>query len=311
MTTKLVTENVWPFLTAAAKATNLPAMCAVAYFSEGASRLLPLRSGSQLVVDASEASVAGGRTCPKDLILLWQRGVRIFSVENLHSKLLVLGSRAYIGSANASSHSANTLLEAVLVTTDRKSVSAARAYVRSLCLNDLGLEELRRLSGFYRRPKIHGKRGSKRQKRSQRAALTELRITKLVTGAWPKGSESAQEAGEKIARSRRKHRATHQLDTFHWRVNSPLKRGQSVMQIIDEGDGQVFVSPPGNIIHTKKWWSAKRAGMYVYVELPKQRRKRLDIFCKQLGYGAKKRLSRSGRVADTAFAEKLRAVWQK
>lgn len=311
MTTKLVTEDVWPFLTAAAKATSRPSMCAVAYFSEGASRLLPLRSGSRLVVDASEASVAGGRTCPKDLILLWQLGVRIFSVENLHSKLLVLGSRAYIGSANVSNHSANTLLEAVLVTTDRHSVSAARAYIRSLCLNELGLEELRRLSGLYRRPQMHGKKGVKRQRRSRRPALTELRIAKLVTRAWPEGSESAQEAGEKVARSKWKHRATHQFDTFHWGGNSSLKRGQSVLQIIDEGDGQVFVSPPGNIIHTKKWRSGKRTGMYVYLELPKQRRKRLNIFCKQLGYGAKKKLSRSGRVADAAFAEKLRAVWQK
>jgi len=285
-------------------------MCAVAYFSEGASRLLPLRAGSRLVVDASEASVSGGRTCPADLILLWKRGVRVFSVENLHAKLLVLGSRAYIGSANASNHSANTLLEAVLVTTDRGSVKAAKEYVRSLCLNELGIEELRRLGGLYRRPQMQGKKRRTSAKRSARAVLSELRLAKLIVREWPSGSESAQIAGEKVARARRKHRATHEIDTFHWGGNGAFRRGQSVIQIIDEGAGNVFVSPPGNVINTKKWRSGKRGGMFVYLELPKLRRKRLHIFSKQLGYGAKKKLSRSGRVADVDFAEKIRSAWR-
>ena len=48
--------------------------------------------------------------------------MRIFSVANLHAKVYVLGTTALIGSANASQHSAHTLVEAMLLTTDRKVV---------------------------------------------------------------------------------------------------------------------------------------------------------------------------------------------
>lgn len=50
---------------------------AVAYFSEGASSLLPLAKGSRLVVNASERCVASGQTCPADLIKLVERGVAV------------------------------------------------------------------------------------------------------------------------------------------------------------------------------------------------------------------------------------------
>ena len=310
MTTELITQGVWRRLTAAAKKTHRPSLVAVAYFGKNAGGLLPLRRGSRLVVDASEAAVSSGQTCPTDLKKY--KGVRIFSVQNLHAKLFVLGSRAYIGSANASHHSAGTMLEAVIETTDRNTVKAARNYVRGLCLHELGQEELDRLAKLYKPPRIKGRRKKQRKKRVStltRPDLPTLRIAQLVEGYPPAGSENAQEAGEKVARAKRKKRQTHVLEDFFWPGNCPYQKGDTVVQVVKQENEQKLVSPPANVIHTKIWRRGQKRVTFVYLEVPERRRKRLERLAKQLGYGAKKRLGRGGKVGDQAFAEKLRSAW--
>lgn len=55
--TSLITCGVWASITKAAKAAATKAHVAVAYSGTGASRLLPLRAGSTLVVDMSTSAV--------------------------------------------------------------------------------------------------------------------------------------------------------------------------------------------------------------------------------------------------------------
>jgi hypothetical protein len=109
--TELLVSDVWSRLIRTHRKGRRGAWVAVAYFGKGAARLLRLRKGSQLVVDASENAVKSGLTCPDDLIALLKRGVRIFSIANLHAKVYVFGNAALIGSANASQHSARTLVD--------------------------------------------------------------------------------------------------------------------------------------------------------------------------------------------------------
>jgi hypothetical protein len=78
MKTQFVTHDIWKSLTASAKAARKPSFVAVAYFGQGASKLLPLLAGSRLVVDASENAVKSGQTHPADLKKLQMRGVVIY-----------------------------------------------------------------------------------------------------------------------------------------------------------------------------------------------------------------------------------------
>src|ERR1700688_4133806 len=83
MKTQFVTKGVWKSLTAAAKAARKPALVAVAYFGQGASKLLPLPAGSCLVVDASESAVKSGQTCPAELKKMQKRGVIIYRIQDV------------------------------------------------------------------------------------------------------------------------------------------------------------------------------------------------------------------------------------
>ena len=75
---------------------------AVAYFGTGASKLLPLRKGSTLIVDMSQAAVGSGQTNPSEILKLVNRGVDVHSVNNLHAKVFAVGNQAFVGSTNVS-----------------------------------------------------------------------------------------------------------------------------------------------------------------------------------------------------------------
>lgn len=153
MTTKLLTTDIWPTLTAAAKKSG-SSNVAVAYFGSSGSTLLPLSEGSRLVVDASDQTVKCGQTNPHELAKMLKKGVRVYSLPNLHAKIFVFGRSAYIGSTNVSKHSEGILVEAVIRTTDPEAVSSAKRFIVSLCVNPVGPRSIDRLKRLYRPPRF-------------------------------------------------------------------------------------------------------------------------------------------------------------
>ena len=110
---QLITETPWAALTRAVKKSPDKCQVAVAYFGQGASKLLPLRKGSVLVLNFSEGNIKSGAVCPAEVLILIKKGVEVHSVENLHAKVFVIGQSAYVGSTNVSKGSAGILIEAV------------------------------------------------------------------------------------------------------------------------------------------------------------------------------------------------------
>ena len=91
MAIKLITKKIWSTITKAVKLSKTKSIVAVAYFGQNGSSMLPIKKGSTLLVDASEKAVKSGQTCPDELLKLYQKGVHIYSLENLHAKLFVIG----------------------------------------------------------------------------------------------------------------------------------------------------------------------------------------------------------------------------
>jgi hypothetical protein len=169
MKIQFVTDGVWKSLTASAKAARKPALVAVAYLGQGASKLLPLPAGSRLVVDASKGAVKSGQTHPADLKRLQKRGVVIYSYPSLHAKVYAFDGFAFIGSANASNRSAGTLTEALVRTSDQAVVRSAKAFVRNLCRDELSPGRLDRLQKMYRPPRIPGRSKERHNVHSRKA----------------------------------------------------------------------------------------------------------------------------------------------
>jgi hypothetical protein len=145
----ILTPRVWPEITAAAHAATTPSFAAIAYFGAKGDELLPLLPGSSLVVDATTPTVAAGSTCPDALRRLQVKGVRVFSAKHLHAKMIAFDKIAFVGSANASAHSRDTLIEAVVKFKSKRSLSEVRNAITALCRTELTSADLDTLSKIY------------------------------------------------------------------------------------------------------------------------------------------------------------------
>ncbi len=310
MTTALLTRNIWPQLTKATRRASKRSTVAVAYFGKGASRLLPLAKGSRLVVDASERSVASGQTCPVDLMKLVKHGVTVYSVPNLHAKVFVLGRAAYIGSANVSSRSASQLLEAVIRTSELNTVRAARKFVEHHCLHQLTPRVLQHLAKLYRPPRIPGgKPGRHRQAMtSKRPTLPRVLLAQLHLEDWSDRDQALHDDAMVVAKKRRQHPRSFDLDSFRQTGKCPYQRGDVVIQVTNQGTNGTFVIPPGNVLHVRTRRDRNRQVSFIYLECPNRRRRQIKPLARTLGC-TKKRLLRNGVVRDSSFAQALLNTW--
>jgi len=308
MKNQLITKNVWQEITNAAKNTRSKSIVAVAYFGQGGARMLPLKKGSLLLVDASEKAVKSGQTCPVELLKLYKKGVHIFSLANLHSKVFVIGNNLYIGSANVSAYSANILNEAVYKTSDRKSVKKAKEYVMSFCKVELGEEQLKRLQKKYNPPKFFGEdKLGLIKKRHIDKDETSFLIYHLESGKRKESEMKHYYKGNAEAMKKMENKSRHNLDNFNWDGSLTAKNGDIILQVVREGNG-LYVSPPGRLIYIKKWKINGKNNYICFVEIPYTKRKNINWILKKLKPSEKKEFKRNGR-RSKAFAEKMYSLW--
>lgn len=154
--TKLVTDKVWPAIQAAAEKARGRKLAAVAYVGvDGAELLSDFGENDVLVCNMGFAALRTGATNPEAIEKLLARGVYVFSHDRLHAKVYVLGSVAFVGSANVSDSAANRLAEAMTRTTEQTLVADARRFVRSTCRDALPVttDFLEIARTVYRRPR--------------------------------------------------------------------------------------------------------------------------------------------------------------
>jgi hypothetical protein len=310
--TKLITGRVWGQLKAARARSPRRAWVAAAYVGKGATGLLNLKKGSVLVADASDLAVKTGQTCPADLIALMNKGVRIFSYPGLHAKVYVFGKTAAIGSANVSHHSANVLVEAMVMTSDVKAVEQARTFVKSIAKDELGPEALKRLSKLYRSPRLPNsasKRNRRAREESAIAGLPRIRVVHLIPEKWSERDEIEHDAGKTDAKRYREHRSW-RTDDFQWTGNENFRRGEKVMMVTEEDSGRHLADAPGTVIHVRRYSHRNGTKAFVYLELPDWRRRNLKTLAAHLGRGWLQRLRRGGPLSARK-SDSLYELWRR
>ena len=310
MSSEFLTAEIWSQITKAVKGSRQRCAVAVAYFGKGADRLLPLAKGSRLVVDASERAVASGQTYPGALLRLVKSGVTVYSVPNLHAKVFVIGGTAFVGSNNASGRSASHLIEAATRTTDSAAVLAARQFVSDLCLHELTPKVLRQLARLYRPPLIPGGKSGKKpvQAPGGRPVLPRLLLAQQYIEEWSEDEQAFHDSAIAVAKKRRVHPRNFELDSFLYSGANPYRRGDVVVQVTDEGDGNLFVEAPGNVLYVRSRRDRRGQVTFVFLERPARRRRRVKALASALGC-TQERLRRQGVVREQSLAAALLNVW--
>jgi len=129
------------------KLNGKPRLAAIAYLGDNAPYLLGEFGPNDIVVcDASDGSIKSGSTSRKALNDLVQRGVHVYSLGNLHAKIICIGQTAVVGSMNASASSTSMHEAAVLLRSD-KDVQASRLLIKRFVTQSIEVDAqfLRRL----------------------------------------------------------------------------------------------------------------------------------------------------------------------
>lgn len=164
---RLLSADIWPYIrNLCRRAASRKA--AVAYITSDAH--LKLGDGDLLITDASPGAIRAGQTSARILADAMKRGAVIYSLAGLHAKILVIDGVAIIGSANASTSSAEALVEAAWATDSPSAVAMTSTLIEQFAdaatrLTDARLRELleikverrpyrplTRSTGFNRRP---------------------------------------------------------------------------------------------------------------------------------------------------------------
>lgn len=309
---KLLSEQPWKALTRAVKREPGKCHVAVAYFGQGAAQMLPLREGSLLVLDFSEASVRAGRSCPAEVLKLLKRGVEVRSVRNLHAKVFVVGNTAFIGSTNVSQSSANTLVEAVAVSSDPHLVRRSRRFVIDLVGEPVSEEFAQQMAAIYRPPILPK---APRKARKAQPVVSEYSTTwvvQLTPCKWDVADHAAEKAGRPAAERSLKDSERFEVETFCWSKADfarRVKRGEMVVQVLAQSPRRHMVSAPARVLFIQNYLGAKgRENSIVFVERPKgSRRRSFQQLRKSLGSAASKLRPKSSltRLRDSRMIHSL------
>lgn len=222
---ELICDSVWPNLTASWK--DSPRYIAVAYFSNDQD--LSFCKNDLLIVDAADDKIASGQTDAAALERAFASGARIYSCQNLHAKIYVLGTKVFVGSANSSINSRRSLIECMLSSSDPHLISEAIKFVEALQeqSQEVNRDFLTRIS------KIEVKRSvlKRSNKEPVKSSPTRCWLLGMFDASYP-GSEKEM---EKKAKQVKKLQANKDelVEWFWWPIN---KRYRVFLNNVRVGD---------------------------------------------------------------------------
>ena len=237
-----INREPWKAITPRVEAATQRVVAAMGYVGDGAHKLLPLAKGDLLVCDLSESAVKSGATNPEAILDFLKAKVTVRSRQGLHAKVVVLGRRAYVGSNNASDHSAKKLIEAAIETTDSSEVKKLRKFVEQLDGEEITKQRIQEL--MLLRPKRSRTPNGDIIVAELPRKIDVIKIAGCSIGPWTVSEIKAVELGKSDAKMQsRKHGTGMHLESstvYKW-VFDRIKVGDWVM--FANHDEQVLESP--------------------------------------------------------------------
>ena len=134
----LVSQGLWPRLLELSRETQQK-RAAIAYVTSD--EHIRFQYGDTLICDASDSAIASGTTNARVIETAFRNGARLYSLENLHAKILVFDAVTSVGSANASRSSANHLIEANWISDQSDLKQAANQFIDQLITQAISVDE--------------------------------------------------------------------------------------------------------------------------------------------------------------------------
>ena len=209
-----------------------PIVAAISYVGVKASEVLPLRKGDFLICDASERAIKQGVTSAKALASYLRIGVKVFSHEGLHSKVVATESFAWVGSANASRNSRDNLTEAS-VRIEGPACRTSFDWALSLATEDaeLSVQDVRALAKLLVSWEARGGE-PRRQKLSVAVPRNLKRLVVLELPLEASASMEREAESRKLSVKKSLSSQVAKLECFFWERNHRTEVGDFVIPVV-------------------------------------------------------------------------------
>jgi hypothetical protein len=303
----LLTEDAWHRMRVLASDSASPCLAAVPFIGAGAISRLPLKQGDVLVCRFDKNAVRAGLVDPREILKYLKRGVDVHAVANLHAKVFVIGTSAFVGSTNVSASSEHQLVEAVCESTERRFVSACHRFIESLRGDHIDPFFARQLVKLYKPPRVETQ--GKRMPRSP--VLSELAVVGLKTIDWDDPDQEAIDQSREKASSQVPN--AYRLDLFRWAGALPkaLRPGMQVIRATRYSPRRVFIDPPARVLAIKRYRGARGERAIVYVAARKHfpERNLASIIKRVPEADFIRRMGSFRLVRNPMLARRLMALW--
>jgi hypothetical protein len=270
---QFLSDDLWNTIKSVSKRSKRT-KAAVAYFGKGAADQLSLKKGDTLLVAMSLSNVSSGQVSPDDIQKLYDKGVSIYNLGNLHAKVYLFDNTAIIGSANVSNHSANYLLEGAVLTNEKKVLRDVDRFISDHCNERVDQDYIELCKSYYNPPK-YPERQQRKLSRNTAEQLSPLWVISIHPLEFDKDDEV--EIKKKLGKYEKKRSHNPRFELSQLRYSSThrfirnVRAGDILIQIFRHGTRTQVLAPTralGVEVNSKK----RRA--YVWIEDRKQTQKR-------------------------------------
>lgn len=232
---KFISDNLWVTLHNLSKKSKRTKV-AVAYFGTGASDQLSLKKGDTLLVAMDLGNVRAGQVNPHEIQKLYDKGVSIFNLPNLHSKIYLFDKAAVITSANVSSHSANHLLEAAVLTDDKNIFANAEKFINDHCIEKVEQDYIELCKENYNPPKNFVAKRKPQAKNSFKGQLSRLWVISTKPIDFTEDDYEVLEKDEAIFEKKISNKRTFELTEIKYPIRdkfvNAVKEGDILIEIV-------------------------------------------------------------------------------
>lgn len=232
---KFISDNLWATLHSLSKKSKQTKV-AVAYFGTGASDQLSLKKGDILLVAMDLGNIRAGQVNPHEIQKLYDKGVLIFNLPNLHAKIYLFDKTAIITSANVSSHSANHLLEAAILTDDKSIFQNAETFINQHCIETVEQDYIELCKENYNPPKNFVAKRIPQTKTNFKGQLSRLWVISTKPIDFTDDDYEVLEKDEAIFEKKISNKRTFELSEIKYSIRdkfiNSVKEGDILIEIV-------------------------------------------------------------------------------
>src|SRR5690606_8313831 len=146
---KYLSNNLWDNIRLLSENSKNQMVVVSPYVGRNIDNIIKFKENDILITSLTKSNVEQGNVDPRSVEKLIDNKVKVFSIENLHSKIYYFEESVIVGSSNLSENSKDYLFESGIWTDDKRVIKQIENELEELLEEEITLEYVQSLKEYY------------------------------------------------------------------------------------------------------------------------------------------------------------------